>query len=60
MQSEDTLRQLIHDRRFERENRAEAERFAHQARAERALLSERPLQVALLGRFFAARRHAWS
>jgi hypothetical protein len=60
MVSQETLRQLTCDRRSELEREAESERLVHQLRAARTLLSERPLQAALLGRFVAARRHAVS
>jgi hypothetical protein len=58
MLSDDTLRQLVLDRTRDRDDEAEAERVAREPRAVRALLSERPMQTALLGRFLAARRHA--
>jgi hypothetical protein len=58
MLSDETLRQLIHDRRSERERHVEAERLALQARAARALPSERPALVAVLGHALAVRRHA--
>jgi hypothetical protein len=58
MLSHDTLPQLTRDRRSEREREAAAERLAVKARAERVLLSERPLQAALVGRFLGTRRHA--
>ena len=58
MLSEETLRQLIRDRRCERERHVEANRLAFQARAVRALATEQPALVALLGHFLAARRHA--
>jgi hypothetical protein len=58
MLTDDALRQLIRDRRLERERDAETERLALQARALRARPLERPLRVALLGHFLAARRHA--
>jgi hypothetical protein len=54
----ETLPQLACDRRTELEREAEAERLALRVRAARALLNERPLQAALLGRFLAARGHA--
>ncbi len=58
MLSEETLRQLIRDRRSEREGQRDAERLARLARPVRALPSERPALVAQLGHFLAARRHA--
>lgn len=58
MLSDETLRQLIRDHKSDREGEAEAERLALQARTLRAFLSERPMKVALVGRFLAARRHA--
>ena len=60
MVSYETLRELTCDRRSELEREAEAERLALQLRAARTLLSERPLQAALLGRFIATRGHALS
>jgi hypothetical protein len=58
MLSHETLPQVACDRRSELEREAEAERLALELRSARALLSERPLQAALLGRLLAARRHA--
>lgn len=55
---QDTLRQLTRDHRSDRERAAEGERIALQARAVRALPSERPSQAALLGRLLAVRRYA--
>jgi hypothetical protein len=56
MLSQEALRQLTCDHRSELER--EAERLALQCRAAHALLNERSLQSALLGRFLAARGHA--
>ena len=58
MLTEETLRQLIRDRTAERELEAATERLALRARAIRALPSERPALVVLLGHFLATRRHA--
>ncbi|HJR93891.1 MAG TPA: hypothetical protein VJ807_00535 [Gaiellaceae bacterium] len=58
MLSDETLRQLIHDRTSEREREADAERLALRARAVIAVPSERPALVVLFGHFLAARRHA--
>jgi hypothetical protein len=58
MLSHETLPQLARDRRSALEREAETERLALQVRVARALLRERPLQAALLGRFLAARGHA--
>jgi hypothetical protein len=58
MLTHETLPQLVRDRRSEREREAQAERLALRVGATRALLTERPLQAALLGRFLAARGHA--
>ena len=58
MLSDETLRQLIRDRRSEREREAGTERLARRAQATRAVPSERPALVLLFGHFLAARRHA--
>ena len=58
MLSDETLRQLIHDRRSEREREAETERLALRAQARTAVPSEQPALVVLFGHFLAARRHA--
>ena len=60
MLSDETLRQLIRDRRLECEQEAEAARLAVLARTVPVLPSERPMRIALLGRFLATRRHALS
>jgi hypothetical protein len=57
MLTDETLRQLIRDRRSERERQAGAERLALRARATRALPSERPARIALLGHLIAALRY---
>ena len=56
MLSDETLRQLIRDRRSERE--AGTERLALRARAMTPVPSERPAFVVLFGHFLATRRHA--
>ena len=58
MLTDDTLRQLIRDRRVDREREAEAERLALRARVVRGLTTERPAPAVLLGHLLAARRHA--
>jgi hypothetical protein len=56
--SEDTLQQLLRDRRFAREREADIERLALQARTRRRRSPARPSRVVLLGNLLAARRQA--
>jgi hypothetical protein len=58
MLSDETLRQLIRDRRSERERQAEAERLAVRAQTVQTPPSERPALVVMFGHYLAARRHA--
>ena len=58
MLPDETFRQLMRDRRCDREREAAAERLVFEVRSVRALQRERPPRLASFGRFLAARRHA--
>lgn len=56
--NDDALRQLVHDRRHEREREAEVERLAVHARSRRASRVSERASAAMLGHLLAARRYA--